>query len=77
MSLSCRLDSAVIGFDVLKCRLCCAVMMDPDAPSRQNPKAAQWLHWLVVNVSGDEFIILLRIVAHWPAVNIICMYDVQ
>ena len=52
-------------------------MMDPDAPSRQNPKAAQWLHWLVVNVSGDEFIILLRIVAHWPAVNIICMYDVQ
>ena len=52
-------------------------MMDPDAPSRQNPKAAQWLHWLVVNISGDEFIILLRIVAHWPAVNINCMYDVR
>jgi hypothetical protein len=28
-------------------------MMDPDAPSRQNPKAAQWLHWLVVNLSGE------------------------
>jgi phosphatidylethanolamine-binding protein (PEBP) family uncharacterized protein len=27
-------------------------MMDPDAPSRQNPKAAEWLHWLIINISG-------------------------
>merc|ERR1712235_8689 len=29
-------------------------MVDPDAPSRQDPKAAQWLHWLVVNVPGEN-----------------------
>jgi len=29
-------------------------MIDPDAPSRANPKAAQWLHWLVVNLPGEE-----------------------
>ena len=27
-------------------------MVDPDAPSRDNPTAAQWLHWLVVNIPG-------------------------
>jgi hypothetical protein len=27
-------------------------MMDPDAPSRQNPKAGEWLHWLIINISG-------------------------
>lgn len=30
------------------------VMLDPDAPSRQDPKFAQWLHWLVVNASGSD-----------------------
>ena len=29
-------------------------MVDPDAPSRDDPKAAQWLHWLVVNIPGDK-----------------------
>ena len=29
-------------------------MVDPDAPSRQDPKAAEWLHWLVVNIPGDK-----------------------
>jgi len=29
-------------------------MVDPDAPSREDPKAAQWLHWLVVNVPGKN-----------------------
>ena len=29
-------------------------MVDPDAPSREDPKAAQWLHWLVVNIPGDK-----------------------
>jgi len=27
-------------------------MVDPDAPSRENPSAAQWNHWLVTNVDG-------------------------
>merc|ERR1711983_414382 len=29
-------------------------VVDPDAPSRDDPKAAQWLHWLVVNIPGDK-----------------------
>ena len=27
-------------------------MVDPDAPSRGNPRAAPWLHWLVTNIRG-------------------------
>ncbi|XP_071508838.1 protein D2-like [Diadema antillarum] len=30
------------------------IMTDPDAPSRQNPKAREWRHWLVVNVRGND-----------------------
>ena len=29
-------------------------MVDPDAPSRKNPRAAQWLHWILANVEGGE-----------------------
>ena len=29
-------------------------MVDPDAPSRKNPRAAQWLHWIFTNVDGKE-----------------------
>eukprot|EP00092_Neocalanus_flemingeri_P001235 GFUD01001317.1.p1 GENE.GFUD01001317.1~~GFUD01001317.1.p1 ORF type:complete len:189 (-),score=60.19 GFUD01001317.1:81-647(-) len=29
-------------------------MVDPDAPSRENPRAAQWNHWLVTNVEGED-----------------------
>ncbi|KAM7018255.1 phosphatidylethanolamine-binding protein 4 [Tautogolabrus adspersus] len=29
------------------------VMVDPDAPSRNNPKAANWRHWLVVDIQGN------------------------
>mmetsp|Transcript_55901 Transcript_55901/g.136979 ORF Transcript_55901/g.136979 Transcript_55901/m.136979 type:complete len:315 (+) Transcript_55901:147-1091(+) len=28
------------------------VMLDPDAPSRQDPRMRHWLHWLVVDVRG-------------------------
>ena len=35
-------------------------MVDPDAPSRDNPTAAQWLHWLVVNIPGRREILGLR-----------------
>ena len=27
-------------------------MTDPDAPSREKPTAAEWLHYLVINISG-------------------------
>lgn len=30
------------------------IMSDPDAPSRGSPKAREWLHWLVVNIPGDN-----------------------
>ena len=26
------------------------LMVDPDAPSKANPKMAEWLHWLIVNI---------------------------
>eukprot|EP01084_Bolivina_argentea_P164673 286262_1 len=29
------------------------LMVDPDAPSHANPKMAEWLHWLIVNVPID------------------------
>ncbi|RWS24036.1 protein D3-like protein [Leptotrombidium deliense] len=30
------------------------VMVDPDAPSRQNPTHAEYLHWLVINIQGKS-----------------------
>jgi hypothetical protein len=30
------------------------LMVDPDAPSRENPKYAQWLHWMVTNIHNDD-----------------------
>lgn len=30
------------------------MMVDPDAPSRHNPKNREWLHWLVVNIPGGK-----------------------
>lgn len=29
-------------------------MVDPDAPSRANPVAAQWLHWCILNVDAND-----------------------
>lgn len=29
-------------------------MTDPDAPSRQNPKFREWLHWLVGNIRAND-----------------------
>ncbi|XP_065163390.1 protein D3-like [Atheta coriaria] len=30
------------------------LMVDPDAPSRADPKLGQWRHWLVGNVLGND-----------------------
>ncbi len=30
------------------------IMSDPDAPSRKEPSIAEVLHWLVVNVQGND-----------------------
>merc|ERR1712179_113008 len=29
-------------------------MVDPDAPSRKNPRAAQWNHWIVTDIKGSD-----------------------
>jgi len=29
-------------------------LTDPDAPSRAEPKFGEWLHWLIVNVPGND-----------------------
>ncbi|XP_041066128.1 phosphatidylethanolamine-binding protein 4 [Carcharodon carcharias] len=30
------------------------IMVDPDAPSKKNPKYRFWRHWLVTNISGKD-----------------------
>ncbi|KAI6215385.1 hypothetical protein M3Y94_00379500 [Aphelenchoides besseyi] len=30
------------------------IKTDPDAPSRKDPKFAEWHHWLVVNIPGSQ-----------------------
>jgi len=29
-------------------------MVDPDAPSKDDPKYREWRHWLVINIPGDD-----------------------
>lgn len=29
-------------------------MVDPDAPSRRNPKNREYRHWLVMNIPGND-----------------------
>merc|ERR1711915_238884 len=43
-----QLHSAVSG------KLYTFAMVDPDAPSRKNPRAAQWNHWLLTNIKGPH-----------------------
>ncbi|XP_057687188.1 phosphatidylethanolamine-binding protein 4 isoform X2 [Corythoichthys intestinalis] len=35
-------------------RLYLLVMVDPDAPSRSNPRSAYWKHWLVTDLQGSK-----------------------
>jgi len=39
-----------------KDKLYTIAMVDPDAPSRKNPRAAQWLHWILTNVKGEHLL---------------------
>merc|ERR1712226_599209 len=39
-----------------KDKLYTVAMVDPDVPSRKNPRAAQWLHWIITNVKGELLI---------------------
>lgn len=32
----------------------CVIFVDPDAPSRADPKFREWHHWCVVNIPGSD-----------------------
>merc|ERR1712200_210415 len=42
--------------DAESSQLYTVAMVDPDAPSRNNPRAAQWIHWIVINVDGKTLL---------------------
>lgn len=41
-----------VSFDAEPGRHYSLVMVDPDAPSPDNPVMKEWLHWMVVNMPG-------------------------
>lgn len=47
-------NSPTISFDANPNAFYTVVMLDPDAPTRKDPKYSQWLHWLAVNVPGQD-----------------------
>uniref|UniRef100_UPI00398F40F4 phosphatidylethanolamine-binding protein 4 n=1 Tax=Pristiophorus japonicus TaxID=55135 RepID=UPI00398F40F4 len=44
----------VIFHQAKKDRMYVLIVVDPDAPSRQNPKYRFWRHWLVTNIPGRD-----------------------
>lgn len=44
---------STLSFNAEKGTYYTCIMSDPDAPSRENPKKGEWLHWLVVNIPGE------------------------
>merc|ERR1712080_36615 len=54
LKVSLARDVPSIKFPAQTGHLYTIAMVDPDAPSRSNPVAAQWKHWLVINVSGND-----------------------
>ncbi|XP_065285219.1 protein D2-like [Dermacentor albipictus] len=42
------------------------ILLDPDAPSRKDPKMRHWLHWLVVNVPQPETTTLTKYAGPTP-----------
>lgn len=43
-----------VTFEGASAKLTTLLLVDPDAPSPENPVMAQWLHWLVVNIPGGD-----------------------
>ncbi|VDM23834.1 unnamed protein product [Toxocara canis] len=43
-----------VGWDANSNVLYTLILTDPDAPSRQNPTLREWLHWLVINIPGNN-----------------------
>uniref|UniRef100_A0A131Z291 Phosphatidylethanolamine binding protein n=1 Tax=Rhipicephalus appendiculatus TaxID=34631 RepID=A0A131Z291_RHIAP len=42
------------------------ILLDPDAPSRSDPKMRHWLHWLVVNVPHNDTTTLTKYAGPTP-----------
>ncbi|XP_037514707.1 uncharacterized protein LOC119391104 [Rhipicephalus sanguineus] len=42
------------------------ILLDPDAPSKSNPKMRHWLHWLVVNVPHNDTTTLTKYAGPTP-----------
>ncbi|XP_021195595.3 protein D3 [Helicoverpa armigera] len=47
-------DIPTVSWDITLGRMYTVVMIDPDAPSRLEPTDREYLHWLMVNVPGDN-----------------------
>ena len=47
-------ERPLINYNVHANRLYTVALFDPDAPSRDQPFLAPWIHWLVVNVPGRD-----------------------
>ena len=47
-------DRPRVHYNVRANRFYALFMIDLDAPSRATPVAAQWLHWLVLNIPGRD-----------------------
>ncbi|CAN8016938.1 unnamed protein product [Ixodes persulcatus] len=47
-------QAPTIEFKERRNNLYTIMMLDPDAPSRRNPKHRSWVHWLIVNAESPE-----------------------
>lgn len=44
----------VVGWEAEKGAYYTLILTDPDAPSRAEPKLREWVHWVRVNIPGDN-----------------------
>ncbi|KAH8382307.1 hypothetical protein KR009_002857 [Drosophila setifemur] len=47
-------DQPTVEFDADAGSLYTLLVVDPDAPSREDPKFRELLHWLVINIPGNK-----------------------
>ncbi|CAH3033819.1 unnamed protein product [Porites lobata] len=58
--------------DAVKGKKYLVAMVDPDAPYADNPGCQSWLHWIVVNIDGED---LAKGVNTYPPVDTITDYN--
>lgn len=47
-------DAPNVSIEADASHLYTLLMTDPDAPSHKDPRMADWLHWMVVNIPGSD-----------------------